>query len=984
MKKNLVLLFLMPVALFAQLVFPAKDFTLKMKNIPQKSLGGMEALVSVRESTMQVNGKSVPCREIEMKYSRKNVITLEYVCKTPVDLMDQWHELVSHWQIDGEVHVNNLTAMSIANAAGERMPAPRPVKKDNLYELKWDPMHEPVLGRQLRDMSTLTKITITLKMDSWENHNAPCIFRFSDFTVTDNDHWAHQPEVEKKWRAWLKHKKEFRADYSDSSKYLLPPEEGRIAEPLYLVKDGKANGEIILYGDNPYKVLNWAAHDFANHVKKITGATIPVLDKPGNAPVKIFLNSPEAAKRYPEEMAYLADLKPHYGEDGYLIRTEKNNIYINGHHVTGARNGLFRLLENNTDIIWARTVDGFGTVYSQNPDLKILWAHALFKPMTPFRGWRGLSSAGNKWAARNGSNDSIAKQYGGARDVLYGNFSDYLPNKPPYQCYVNGEYLPMGYYKSQVCISQPDTYDRIINKMVDRVKAAQKEGRKITQIFWGIEDNWYVCTCSGCTAPITLPDGTVLVSTGESHKGHMKAEEVVFRCNQFYLMANRLAKGLQERCPGVNLGILAYFFMEPMPKFKLEKNIQLMFAPLYTRGDFLNPIFAPTNNHVRARRDAIVKGGAVLDLYEYYFSAPISDLLQADIPEYIDSGFSNFGSEITEEGRSRGNRGAWDFAAMDYWCFIRLTVDYKQNLEQLRKFFIRRVFRSGAPAVERFYGLIHEGVFSKPIRGGHPNYINFMREYIFKPGHGGKLLEDLKKGLAAEKVPQARINLGRFIQRYEAHYEQWLIQTGKKPKPKINLETTLPPDTVNHFLDTLNTRWDPHSEIAATCTTFEYKGRFFDGIRFRYTPRQNLTKKQQEKNRLIRAHSVFHAKRMGSKEPIPFPGIITVKVRVLTPCLDPKKIPFFGITSSPQQSEVNRFEQIMPIGKNLYEITFAPEGKYVNLNDFNGFIVQLPREWVDPAKGYAEFEFFDFQLKKITNPTKDDLGDDLLDDLNLD
>ena len=73
-----------------------------------------------------------------------------------------------------------------------------------------------------------------------------------------------------------------------------------------------------------------------------------------------------------------------------------------------------------------------------------------------------------------------------------------------------------------------------------------------------------------------------------------------------------------------------------------------------------------------------------------------------------------------------------------------------------------------------------------------------------------------------------------------------------------------------------------------------------------------------------------------------------------------------------------------PSGKNLYEITFAPEGKYVNLNDFNGFIVQLPREWVDPAKGYAEFEFFDFQLKKITNPTKDDLGDDLLDDLNLD
>ena len=33
MKKILVLLFLMPVALFAQLVFPAKDFTLKMKNL---------------------------------------------------------------------------------------------------------------------------------------------------------------------------------------------------------------------------------------------------------------------------------------------------------------------------------------------------------------------------------------------------------------------------------------------------------------------------------------------------------------------------------------------------------------------------------------------------------------------------------------------------------------------------------------------------------------------------------------------------------------------------------------------------------------------------------------------------------------------------------------------------------------------------------------------------------------------------------------
>ncbi len=940
------------------LTFPINGFREGIARESRKDIQSSEGVITLPDGTR------LPCREYRFKLIGKSFL-LDKIFTKPLNFKDDWHELKIVFQCvaagndaNNVIHNVELRTLNHKNKTFFKMPSFDP--ETGLCEVRWNISN----SAPLTDLSKMEYFGITVNAGAWnkgkwQDENGTITLRVSDLIITKHDRWAElYPARKQSWLDWQNFIANFKPDYSDGSKYLSPPATGRIKTPLPLVKNGAPHAELVITKD-PFGVIEHAAKDFQSQVKMISGAELPVLESPGTMSVKIHVNDPRAAELYPDDMAYIKDLEPYYGEDGFFIRAKGNEIYIGSLSPVGARNALYRLLENNTDIIWARQDETFGTVYTKTNKIDIVWADARFKPTTPFRGWLGARPA---WSARNGGNSNIPTEWGGPVKLL-GNFSDYLPNKPPYQVFVNGEYVSFGYYKSQVCISQPDAYQLILDKMCARVQAAKDKGQNVRSINWVVEDNWLVCTCSDCTKPITLPGGTVLKSNGKSEKSKMASEEVRFRCNQFYLMANRLARGLRAKHPDVKLQVLAYFFMEPAPDFPLEDNIVVLFAPLYTRHDFRNPTSAPSNERLWRQRDKYKNQKVELALYEYYFQDPAAEVMKYDIPDYLSAGFRDIGSELPSEFGRADVWHHWDFAMVEYWCFTRLAMDYTQDTEQLRKYFINRVYHEGAPVIEKFYGLIRAGHYAGLRAQRESKYTKGLgsgelvaETHIFKAGKGEELLSELKATLPKITNPTARINFGRFLNLYEDYYKCWLEKTTSK-SGSVKEKGAIAQKTVDLHRNQIMFRWGSNPDVSRVLTTVEFDGKFHDAVRFRFTP--NAARKGKE----LSLTGIFHSKHMGNSAPVPLPGILTFKLRVLTPGLDPKKVMSFGAHMRGVGTQMTSEKDFTSLGKGIYEIRFAPTGKLPE--NLDGYRVSYPRDAVDPAVGHAEFEIFDINVAPL-------------------
>ena len=86
---------------------------------------------------------------------------------------------------------------------------------------------------------------------------------------------------------------------------------------------------------------------------------------------------------------------------------------------------------------------------------------------------------------------------------------------------------------------------------------------------------------------------------------------------------------------------------------------------------------------------------------------------------------------------------------MEFWVLTRLCWNPAQDVEQLRKYFIRRTFREAAPQVEKFYGTIRSEWFrNKRASTIGDNPVELTKIILLEPGHENTLrayLEDAAK-----------------------------------------------------------------------------------------------------------------------------------------------------------------------------------------------------------------------------------------------
>ena len=336
-----------------------------------------------------------------------------------------------------------------------------------------------------------------------------------------------------------------------------------LAAPFTVTKDGKPAADIVV-GANPHATIRHAADELQLWVKEISGAELPVVQANGELLNHIILGATQDVReRFAKDFLTLKET------DGYAVRRDGGNLFIYGDLPKGVLNGVYRLLQRNTDIIWVRPDPDIGTLFSPAPTLELRDTDYMDVPLMKLRGWKIDYPVPTKdvlWAIRNCANwcsipadlkmRSATHEWGIPQEKYYGHNliqgyiypPKYWKEHPDYYAMQNGVRPepklppPIG---SQPCFSNPDVAAVIKENMKANIERFPQE--KWFSVC--MEDNEICCECPRCKEPIQLPDGRVL-----------KYGDPAFYSTRYFMCLNDVARYLKKNYHGRGISSYAYLF----------------------------------------------------------------------------------------------------------------------------------------------------------------------------------------------------------------------------------------------------------------------------------------------------------------------------------------------------------------------------------------------------------------------------------------
>ncbi len=562
---------------------------------------------------------------------------------------------------------------------------------------------------------------------------------------------------------------------------LIDARAGAADEP-YLVKDGKAAGEFIV-ADDISQAETFGVTDIRRWIKEITGAEVPILKTQSSKKnTKIFVGKTFASE-FKEDLAKLSD------NDGFAIRRKGNNVYVFGSRPRATLYGLFSFLEKNSDIIWARPNERFGTVFGQTKDLQLTDTDCLDIPVFNYRAMGGgfpPHVPTDEWQLRS-RNNHIGRIYGPEMDMfnivgrgLAGPIAGLFKEHPEYFAYypATKERKGVSSGEGSMCITYPGLPEIWARECMKIIKEKEKQtGAKISFFTIGPGDNWYCCQCPECTKPIKLPDGTTLEMKDPSAE-----KDPLFRSTQIFMFINEAMKTWEKERPDVQLVPLAYIHMAEPPRVKLHPKLSIQFAP-YSDNSMHFPLLDPRQGaHWRERFEKWLQMTDTLGFYEYWFSKPspqgfyASENLRALLKTknyknaFLFSHIDNDADNRLEGGSTRG----WDLGGMNPWVIARLFWNPNQDVDALYRYYIKRTFREAAPKMTEYYEMIKASWLDpedKTMDACHVGMRYIYENMIVKKKLEAKLFDILTRAEAAAKNPDSKRMIKRMREGYASFSE---------------------------------------------------------------------------------------------------------------------------------------------------------------------------------------------------------------------
>lgn len=626
---------------------------------------------------------------------------------------------------------------------------------------------------------------VTLGLANWRPEdmpeNAVVSFLLADLRLTDEPLPAAgiDPDLQAKRAEWEEFLAGFRVDYSDGAHLLGPPPGNRFDQPMVLVKNGQPQAEILVNAAYATPAAMTAAEELRDHVRLITGVELPInpaRHRPGASKILIGKSAPKIlhSPRY-----FRSELEQLHGSDGFAIRRVEDELYIFGAQDKGALNGVYTLLENNTDLIWVRPNKTFGTVYSEQPELALVWGDGVLdRPASPRRGFSSFGT--QQYLARNrcnvmtgGGGDNYwafatAKKYGPADFWFYGghNICEFVRAShpfdkfPQYYALVNGERRSYG---NNLCFTNPELKDIFSANVIYTLHRAAPD---VAGIYLSLDDTWLWCECPDCQQDIVTPEGVVVPRT-----------DPAFTSTRTFLFLNQVATEVTKAYPRYTLMVLAYFQTAEPPQCPVHPAIIPQFAP-YVRSNDKNPIFAPENlvwlDRLRRWRAKCSR----ITMYGYNslglaFPKPLGHTHQRDFRELYRSleGIAGEGTAMQwgDEINGRNTQIAlWDYSAIEFWVMCKLYWNPEQDVELLYKKFIYRAYREAARPMEQFFGTLREEFYrnrSATTIGENPAALT--QNYILRTDREAEMRARLEEAGALVRHPTSAELIRRLRDRFE-------------------------------------------------------------------------------------------------------------------------------------------------------------------------------------------------------------------------
>ena len=554
--------------------------------------------------------------------------------------------------------------------------------------------------------------------------------------------------------------------------------------------------------------LRYAAQELTNWVAKISGAQLPVDDLAAKLPTTVYLGTPRSSAAVAAFAAKHADDFAKIGDtDGFVIAEEggflgfgEKRIYIAGSKTKGVLNGVYRFFEKNTDIIWAREMqceNGFGTIYGRNPDVRNAVEHFVDVPVCPeARFWSGpmrwqarllgkrfpqspLPASWEKNLTISPACDPTKEKFGDVelmRQEFHFNLIDRYKVTDP-DVFPLWEGKRQFHLAKQLCFMNPKTaklFAEVCNEIVGRMPHTV-QSFAITP-----SDNWQLCQCDFCKAPIKLPDGRVL-----------KEGDYGYRSTQFTIFANRLTDLIQARYPWAPpVQVMCYVFTAEAPQVKCKGGAWLYAPyvknhkkPVYDKD--VNPGWGATAIKFKEA------GMPFRALYEYYlcsttprFYNAVCEVAQKDfqfyLPDlkqiYLDAGGD-------DKDDAQGSSERYDVSGIEYWTMMRLMWNPFVDVTETRHEYCRRAFREAADIMIGYFDRLAKNYNDDPI-GCYWNDVptEGAKHYIVEKGLAGWLRETLAAAEAKAVHPGSK----ELIRRHRAVMEKYVALAEKMPK-KVTL-----------------------------------------------------------------------------------------------------------------------------------------------------------------------------------------------------
>jgi len=452
-----------------------------------------------------------------------------------------------------------------------------------------------------------------------------------------------------------------------------------------LVENGTPLAAVVVSAE-PSLVEAYAIQEFRTFVKRMTGAELPVAQTAPPGHYAIYLGV-QARERLPEF---------HWealGDEGFLLRSGPEGLYVAGARDLGTLYGVYTLLER-FGIRWLMPGD-LGEIVPATPGLRV---GALDETQTHSFKYRWIESG--PWALRNKMNISVDVEGEPVGPQWKWSYHTHFYLVPPEAYYaehpewfalVRGKRRrPKGkqHQSHQLCTANPG----LVEQMSKNVIAFFDDNPEVDILSLAPQDGGGFCECQACRS---LDE-----ARPEDEAWHARYS------NRLAIFNNELARRVRNDCPDkiIKVGAYAMYLRAPLDvAYRPEPNLAVQACHTYSCNN--HPIDSDCVRQRQYFRKELERWAEIanhLFIYEYYRKGMWGDMpydqvhvIRHDLPYYKRIGVEGF---FTQAARDR-----WPACGLNHYIAAKLAWDVSLDVDRLLADYYDACFCEAAEPMRRYY-----------------------------------------------------------------------------------------------------------------------------------------------------------------------------------------------------------------------------------------------------------------------------------------